>query len=147
MQLTRQRHRPPAPGLNLASMIDVIFLLLIFFMSTLSFNPPEGVLDSQLTRAGLTPVTKPVEFEPILIRLVPPDGGGGRAIQIYCDHREMKDLAALKQHLVVRREIADVPVIVQAGGSVPFGLMATVLDTCLAVDLRQVAFSPKTIGE
>ena len=127
-------------------MIDVIFLLLIFFMSTLSFNPPEGLLDSQLVQAGLT-ADKDIDFEPILIRLMPVKVAEGREVQIICDQLNMEDISALKSHLVRRREIADVPVVVQGGKSVPFGLMAAVLDTCHGVDLRQVAFSPKTVGE
>ena len=147
MQLTRQRRRPPAPGLNLASMIDVIFLLLIFFMSTLAFNPPEGVLNSQLAEAGLTPAAEPPDFEPILIRLVAIGESGGPGITIFCDELEMAGLVALRGHLMTRREIADVPVVIQAVGTVPFGSMAAVLDICHAVDLRQVAFSPKVLGE
>lgn len=145
MQLTYQRRRPPGPGLNLAAMIDVIFLLLIFFMTTLAFNPPEGVLDSQLTQAGLTPLAERPEFEPILIRLAALHDSGN--VNIVCDNLEISDQPALERHLEMRRRIADVPVIIQAAGTVPFGLVAAILDICHAVGLKQVALSPKVFGE
>jgi biopolymer transport protein ExbD len=37
MLLTRRRHEPKPPQLHMAAMIDVVFLLLIFFMVTAAF--------------------------------------------------------------------------------------------------------------
>ena len=43
--LTRE---PKSMQLNLTSMIDVIFLLLVFFVVTATFTPDEGVITSKL---------------------------------------------------------------------------------------------------
>ena len=127
-------------------MIDVIFLLLIFFMSTLAFNPPEGVLNSQLAQAGLTSSTEPPEFEPILIRLVAIENKTSDA-NIFCDELQITDRVDLRDYLTARRDIADVPVVIQSTGLVPFGFVASVLDICHGARLNQVAFSPKVLGD
>jgi len=42
---------------NLSSMIDVIFLLLIYFVSTVNFTPDEGVLTAKLPQGSGRPST------------------------------------------------------------------------------------------
>ncbi len=42
---------------NLSSMIDVIFLLLIYFVSTVNFTPDEGVLTAKLPQGSGQPTT------------------------------------------------------------------------------------------
>lgn len=51
-----QRKRRPRQAtvltLNLAPMVDVVFLLLIFFISTTTFKQAEGILPSRLPKQG-----------------------------------------------------------------------------------------------
>jgi biopolymer transport protein ExbD len=70
------RTRPAASGVgaaiavNFAPMIDVTFLLLIFFLVTTTFERAEGILASDLPRdSGAPAVALPVS--PIVIRLAP----------------------------------------------------------------------------
>lgn len=56
-------------GVNLAPMIDVTFLLLIFFLVTTTFERAEGVLASDLPEMGAVPAV-PLPVSPIVIRLV-----------------------------------------------------------------------------
>lgn len=69
----RRRETMIAPArmqLNLTSMIDVIFLLLIYFVITASFSADEGVLTAKLPEGTGKPaeIIKPPE-RPIRIRL------------------------------------------------------------------------------
>jgi biopolymer transport protein ExbD len=55
-------------AVNLAPMIDVTFLLLIFFLVTTTFERPEGVLASDLPRVGGTQAV-PLPISPIVVRV------------------------------------------------------------------------------
>jgi biopolymer transport protein ExbD len=59
---------------NLVSMIDVTFLLLIFFALTATFSKPEGLFAAKLPRtSGTGSVALPLS--PIIVRLTPADEG------------------------------------------------------------------------
>ena len=83
------RHHPAGPGarrirrsrsalrltLNLAPMIDVTFLLLIFFVVTTTFKRAEGIFASRLPKdAGAPAATLPIS--PIVVRVSQPDPSG-----------------------------------------------------------------------
>ena len=65
---SRARRRGNPIAVNLASMIDVTFLLLIFFLVTTTFDRPEGTLTSKLPRdSGAPAVALPIS--PIVVRV------------------------------------------------------------------------------
>ena len=70
--LARWNKTAQMPELNLTSMIDVIFLLLIFFVLTANFNEIEQYLQMRFSRSGNTAaaenVPKPETGETIHIR-------------------------------------------------------------------------------
>jgi len=138
MRLTRQKRTTGAPELNMAAMVDVVLLLLIFFMCTSSFQRPEQDLPSRLPQTGGAVTTEPEEFEPVRIRL---SVTGEASVLIECDRIACATLDALEQHLTARRAVADVRVIISGEGDVPFGDMVGALDACYRADLRRVAFS------
>lgn len=55
----RKRHGRPPGNMqpNLSAMIDVIFLLLIYFVTTVNFTPDEGVLTAKLPQGTGQPST------------------------------------------------------------------------------------------
>jgi biopolymer transport protein ExbD len=55
-------------AINYAPMIDVTFLLLIFFLVTTTFERAEGILSSRLPRDTGAP-TVPLPISPIVVRL------------------------------------------------------------------------------
>ena len=68
-----RRSRPPLRiALNLAPMIDVTFLLLIFFLVTTTFKRPEGIFAAQMPRDAGRPVA-PLPISPIIVRVSQPD--------------------------------------------------------------------------
>lgn len=66
--LVSRIRRPVKPALQLrmAPLIDVVFLLLVFFLLTASFRSQEGILPIELPKLGLGPA---VEMEPLDVHL------------------------------------------------------------------------------
>ena len=77
MVATARRRRRPTTGarltLNLVPMIDIVFLLLIFFLVGTRFITAEGVLPGRLPRQDAQQ-TLPVPVPPIQINLASTDG-------------------------------------------------------------------------
>jgi biopolymer transport protein ExbD len=69
----RHRHRPMRLGLTIVPLIDVVFLLLVFFLLTANFRSREAFLPAQLPRQTVS--AEQMEIEPLIIHLSPlPDG-------------------------------------------------------------------------
>ncbi len=66
--------RSSTPELNMTSMIDVVFLLLIFFMITANYRQTEKELESAI-KEKQSGAGSQTDFEPVLIEIVP--GGPG----------------------------------------------------------------------
>ncbi len=81
----RRKRKGKSPlVLNLAPMIDVTFLLLIFFSVTTTFRRAEGFLAAKLPKdAGRPVVAMPIT--PIIVRIEPADVGFG-GYQLRVDH-------------------------------------------------------------
>ena len=142
MRLTRRAAKFAVPELNMAPMIDVVFLLLIFFMCTSSFGENEGQLPAQI------PLTSPQarrlleDFGPIRIT-VRPSGSGP---EVSCDGQPCASFDALLAKLQARRAIIDAPVVIEGDKQVAFGPMVAALDTCYRANFRRVAFSAKGVS-
>lgn len=135
MKLQSGRKRAGRYELDMASMIDVVFLLLIFFMCTSSFSKPEKELDISSTVPGES--SKVTEFEPIRIALTNSAAG----VAILCDSTPCSDIPALIRELTRRRQLADASVIVEGSGRVPFEVMIHAVETAKHAKFTNVAFS------
>jgi biopolymer transport protein ExbD len=142
MRLTRQKHTIGRPQLNMASMIDVVFLLLIFFMCTSSFSRPERSLSARLPEAGLSDGASRDDLDPVRVRLSPAGGGVG----ITCDNQPCATTGDLLSMLRARRAMGQPPVIISGHDDVPFGPMVAALDACRRADLQRVAFAAGRTG-
>jgi biopolymer transport protein ExbD len=140
MLLTRQKQDPSKPQLNMASMIDVVFLLLIFFMCTSSFTQIEDNLPTQLTQINSASAQQSAELPPVRISLKRSASG---TVVITCENDTFmeSDTSGLLKKLEQLRTIDDIRVIIDGQGSVPFGSMVKVLDICYQAKLGRVAFS------
>ncbi|MEA3638857.1 MAG: biopolymer transporter ExbD [Lamprobacter sp.] len=128
-------HRPETPEINLTPLIDVVFLLLIFFMVTTSFRD-EGRVRLQLPEADAEAVV-PEEIELVEVMI-------DRAGRFYVNAQRVNgtDLETLKQALVgaVGAE-RGVPVLIKADAKAEHQAVMRVLDAAGQLGLSQVAFA------
>ena len=135
-----QLERPPR--LMMAPMIDIVFLLIIFFMFT-HLTVVAGQLDARLPASpGLFPErrTEPENFSDV--------------VQVECRHRadleEIRvdgeftpDLEALYRRLLfIRSEQVRPMVLIDADDSALVGLVVGVFDTCRRAGFASINFTP-----
>jgi len=131
---SRERARPVIP---LAGMVDVLFLLLIFFMSTYSMREQEMMVDiglpvSETAEPGTTRAQKVVVSfdEEGRVYL------GQRLVQVADLATEMTKLAEINP---------DQPVIVRGAGEADYALFMKVVDAATQAGLGEVRAA--TLGE
>lgn len=122
--------------LSMTSMIDVVFLLLIFFMTTASFVRTERHLDPAVQTRSVQGSEASI-LEPVTIRVVPSGGRpvfrlGGREIASY---HEL--LAVLKQ---VPNKVDGA--FVHVSDDVPFGSAAAAIQACRSAGFPVVTYVP-----
>jgi biopolymer transport protein ExbD len=128
-------HRRHSVDINLTPLIDVVFLLLIFFMVSTTFKD-EARLRIQLPEAQGEDA--PAE-EPEMIRLVI-----DRAGRFYVDDQAVTDrrpitlVRALTGALGERKGL---PVLIQADANTPHQAVMTALDAASQAGLFRIAFS------
>lgn len=152
-------------GLGMTSMIDVVFLLLIFFMCATKFKVPEGSLRSFLPRErgqSVAPATLSLgcrltlEFDEqtgqvICVadqKLVPPQTDTDRWGD-FERHRDRPgpDLDFVKEHLELRKSTytgqsdQGLPVVIEFEERVPYKYVVDLLDTCAKVDIEDIGFA------
>ncbi len=119
---------------NITNMIDVVFVLLIFFVVTTTFTKETGV-DITKPSAGSS---KQLAKEPLLIGITR-DGA------IYVNERQV-DLAILSG--ILKREASSDPdksVVLASDKATPMGVIVSVLDECNLSGLKKVSVS--TVSE
>ncbi len=148
--------RPPdkEKGPDLTSMIDVTFLLLIFFIVTMKFNTLEGRLDSALPRGfGLTedpqdPIEK-IDIRLLVARageLVPDPASDrhqiyrGRVMTYQVGTRSWRDLDSLRAFLA-DIEIEGTKVTVDATEDTVYGDVIPIFDLLIDMGFEGVSFS------
>ena len=138
MHLSNRKNKGPTVELQMTSMIDVTFLLLIFFMITSSFTKTERELDPQLKVNKQAPTSNSSRLEPVIIDLVSVENKfimrlGGR------DFTTAPELASVLKQLPPTGDGAFVRVPPEA----PFELAATAIQACKSAGIHQVSYVPK----
>ena len=132
-------HHEDAPTLNLTPMIDILFLLIIFFMFGSKFTEMEKAVDldvPQVTDMGA--LTAAPEK---------------KVINIFRDGRVMLgtrevDLGDLQTELAASlAEYQDLGVLVRGDSDVPFQQVATVLTTVRQAGIAEMAISVRLTNE
>lgn len=124
-------------------MIDVIFNLLIFFVCTVSFQPPERVLLTSLSALGASssaaaPPPEIVELEDVVIKVFAADGR--IAWQINQQSYERLDQVREVLLAIVRLQ-ANLPIILDVQGDVPLGDVIDLYDLCRLVGFDKIQFA------
>ncbi|MBL8733306.1 MAG: biopolymer transporter ExbD [Planctomycetes bacterium] len=121
-------------ALNLTPMVDVVFLLLVFFLAATTFAREEVELDLRLPAARSGQPGKP---EQQIVVNVFADGRlsmGGREVT----------LEALRQKLAAAGERnRKTPVLVRGDHAAQFGIGLQVLDACRLAKLEKVDFAAR----
>ena len=117
--------------LNFTAMIDVVFLLLIFFMCTASVQLPESEIKAAIPGSSNTVP----EFQPVRLDI----SSFGERVSVKCDGVLCYDDAALTGHISARSKIADLPVIFSIGDEVEFEDIVHVMDICRQAGLKKIA--------
>lgn len=145
--------------LDMTSMIDVVFLLLIFFMCATKFREPEGVLKTYLPRnrggnSGSAPLKKGCR-----ITL----GRNGATVIAQADEKEIDTLLPgqfekaigvdgspsldqIERHIADRRALqAELPIIIDFAPDTPWHYVIGVVNICKKLGLTDVAFAAPEI--
>lgn len=127
----------------MTAMIDVVFLLLVFFVWTASFRPEELLLPSSVAAvAGLGPAASelavPLELEPVIVRIRAAAGGWQWTI----NGRTVTEADQLQSVLdEVAGITVEVPLIVDPDDDVPLAEAVRVYDAARGAGLDRVHFA------
>ena len=128
-------NRPEPPDVNLTPLIDVVFLLLIFFMVSTTFKD-DARIKVQLPEAQGEEV--PVE-EPQVLEIVIDAGG-----IFYVNQRMVVDrkLDTLKKAIAgAAGEDRELPVVIKADAETPHQAVMTAMDAASQLGLLRFAFA------
>ena len=118
--LTRRRRERPGAVIEMAPLIDMVFILLIFYIVSTSFAQDAGVVVNRPESRSARPVT--TRYLPVAITKMGSVHVAGRAIS-------PDDAQAIEAAL---NDLGARTVVIQADREVPTALLLRVLDTCKA---------------
>ena len=134
-------HRTKPAELQMTPIIDVIFLLLIFFMCTAQFYPPEEILPMETTLPGNVPaevvLPDPVNLDTVLIQISFDQEPRWKIEGNKCSTlHEVENILRLLQNTK-----PDIPVIIESADVVPIEEVIDVYDLCRFVGLSRIQFA------
>lgn len=132
--------RSEAPDLNLTPLIDVVFLLLIFFMVSTTFTK-ESELTIELPEAS----GETVEQKPDKIEITISAEGRYYVNEQEVINTQLKTLkAAIKK---VAGERSDVPLIISADAKTPHQAVVTAMDAARQLGILHLTFATRAPAE
>ena len=126
-------------------MIDVVFLLLIFFLWTASFQAAEALLPSQLAEVaargtGDDDLLVEEDFEQIVIRVQ----SQGKAISWQINQQPVETLREVSERLKLLASIrSDLPVVIDPALDVEFGHVIDAYDAARQVGMANIQFTTR----
>src|SRR5688572_25849929 len=133
-----EREEPEEEVLNLTPLIDMVFLLLVFFLAATTFARAEVEMDLDLPRSQ---AGKSDRESHLLVVNVLRDG------RIRVDGREVT-AEALRQRLrAAAARDKEQAVLIRGDTKVQFGVVAMAFDACLAAKLSRVSVAAEPEGQ
>ena len=128
------------PEINLTSLIDVVFLLLIFFMVSTTFER-QAVLKVDLPEAESVEVQRdqPITFELVI------DSNG----QYYLNDRQLVDARPATNRAAFNEaagEDRNLPVILRADAQTPHHFVVTAMDVTAQLGFKRLSIATERIG-
>ena len=132
---TQQRRRLNKAALNLSSMIDVTFLLLIYFIVTTVFTPPEDLLSPALKVEESTSAQEQ-EFEPQIVTV---SIQGSSPVYLLGDQvlRSREQLA-----IIISKLPRDPGIIIRVEDDVPVGFAVAAIQESRNAGFERVTYVP-----
>ncbi len=128
-----QRHED-----NMLAMIDVVFLLLIYFLCTAQFGILELDFNADLsTGMSQEQADSEQDFETVKIFILADDAG------FLCNRMSYSDIHSLRVRLEELRSLYDARIIIDAQEGVIFQSVMAVMDETTALDFSNVSFAGK----
>lgn len=138
MRLTSRKHtRETKLELAMTPMIDVVFLLLIFFMLTTAYMRPEMHLQSAIKVREKSSATAGSDFEPAIVELV----RSGESVVFRIGNREMATQEELTDILRQFPNKLD-GAFVRVPDDVAFRWPAAAIQACKSADFTTVSYIP-----
>ena len=128
-----QPQQPARRSVPLASLLDVMFLLLIFFVTTSNFREVEQQLDVNLPAAQAAQTAQPHSTEVVIN--VKADGSMTVANSVL----DEKELYSLLRELVV--QFPNEKVIIRGDKDVPYQHIVTAMDTASLAGIKDIRLS------
>lgn len=127
---------------SMTPMIDVVFLLLIFFVCTASFQVVESILPSPLSLPGQAEITLPPELnEPDLERVLINVSQAADEVTLNVNGQACESLQRLSEMLSALARIdRTLPVLLDIEGSTPLGTAIDVYDRCRLAQFERIQF-------
>ena len=128
------------PQLNLTPLIDVVFLLLIFFMVSTTFNK-ESEISIQLPEAS----GKPLKSDKVVIEIEIDSQG-----RYFINQQRVKDnkVITLKRAIrLVQAQEKNPQLIISSDRNTPWQAMVTVMDAARQLGLVNLTFATKQVEE
>ncbi len=137
MKLSRHKRQATKLELSMTSMIDVVFLLLIFFMVTSSFVQTERNLDPAIRVERPSPTEAVSDLQPAIVDIVRGDTG----FRYQLGMRRFESVADLLEVLRLFDNKRD-GAFVRVGDDVPFGMAAAAIQACKEARFVPVSYLP-----
>jgi biopolymer transport protein ExbD len=123
--------------LKIAPLIDAVFLLLTYFLFTISLSTIEGLLPSQLALGDDFEEKRMEREDPetqVIVRVVQ----SGARVQYFLDDWPVSDFAAVSKHLDSLPK--DATVVIDADANVAYEHVVRLYNHCLKLALEKVVF-------
>jgi len=125
-------------SISMTPLIDVVFLLMIFFLMTINFHRPEGVFNNELPQLGSEDNPDPsTDYEMVRLRIIMVKESSG--IRIYLQDRIVETYTDLLYYL--NRLPQDILISIEPGDKVPYKHMIGVYNTCIKSKKKDIVFS------
>ena len=134
----RQNDYQKKNSISITPLIDVIFLLMIFFLMTINFNKSEGVLENRLPQTSRQDnQDAPQDRENVRLRVKMVKKA--TQLKIYLQERVVFTYKDLKYYLDQLPE--DILIIFEPSNNVPYKHVIGVYDTCLKSNKKNIVFA------
>lgn len=132
------KHTKPLYAVRMTPLIDVVFLLMIFFLLTINFQKPEGAIQNQLPRLGDRTgqeAGKDWEIVRLRVKLIREN----HRLKIHLQDRAVSSYEELLFYLNQLPD--DILIVIEPDEKVPYKHVIGVYNTCLKADKKDIVFS------